>query len=61
MKIKAKISFCGKVSLSMGEIKDVDDAAALDLIKAGLAEEVADEVSEPAKPSAKAKTKGKKD
>ena len=41
MKYKAKVSFSGKVSMHVGEVKDISDAnIAKDLLSAGYIEEV---------------------
>lgn len=49
MKYKAKVNFSGnKVSMSVGEIKEVADDIAKDLLRAGYIEEI--------KPAEKAKT-----
>lgn len=41
MKIKAKISFCGVISMHQGETRDIGDVkTAKDLIAAGYVEEV---------------------
>ena len=49
MKYKARVSFGGKVSMGVGEVKDISDVnIAKDLLKAGYIEEV--------KPAEKAKT-----
>ena len=50
MKIKAKISFCGKLSMGMGEVRDCDDEAVVaDLLRAGYVEEVADKAEKAVK------------
>lgn len=44
MIVKARISFCGVVSMRMGETKDISDASILkDLLNAGYVEEVKEE------------------
>lgn len=55
MNYKAKVSFSGKVSMHVGEVKTITDVnIANDLLKAGYIEEI--------KPAEKAKTvKGKSD
>lgn len=55
MKIKAKVSFCGVLSMGKGEVREYSDEAVLsDLLKAGYIEEVA--AKEPkAEPSTKKK------
>ena len=40
MKIIALTGFAGKESMAMGQVKDIPDPIALDLIKAGYAEKV---------------------
>ena len=41
MKIKAKISFCGALSMGKGEVREYSDEAVLsDLLRAGYVEEV---------------------
>lgn len=40
MKIKAQVNFAGIVTMSIGNEREVDDAVAKDLIKAGYAEDV---------------------
>lgn len=40
MKIKALKSFCGTVTMSIGEVKDVNDDMALNFIGAGYAQPV---------------------
>ena len=42
MKIKALKSFCGTVTMGIGEVKDVDEKTALGLIGVGYAEPVED-------------------
>ena len=49
MKYKARVSFGGKVSMGVGEVKDISDVnIAKDLLKAGYIEEV--KPAEKAKP-----------
>ncbi|MCM1055945.1 MAG: hypothetical protein NC394_10545 [Bacteroides sp.] len=48
MKIKALKSFCGTVTMGIGEIKDVEDGVAFGLIGAGYAE-TAEEKADPDK------------
>ena len=56
MKYKAKVNFSGKVSMYVGEVKDIsDDTIAKDLLRAGYIEEV-----KPAQEKGKA-VKGKSD
>lgn len=59
MKIKAKVSFCGVLSMGAGEIRECTDKEILtDLLRAGYVEEVKDEpVEEPKKPAAPRKKK----
>ena len=53
MMYKALISFCGKVSMTMDEVREISDQSiAKDLLNAGYIEEV--------KPKAETKTKTKK-
>ena len=53
MKYKARVSFGGKVSMVVGEVRDLtDNAIVKDLLKAGYIEEV--------KPAEKAKAKKEK-
>lgn len=42
MKIKALVSFAGAVSMRLGEIKEIGDDTAADLISAGYAEKLPD-------------------
>lgn len=67
MKYKARVSFGGKVSMGVGEVKDISDVnIAKDLLKAGYIEEVKpaekakpkDEIEQPINEEAKP-TKGK--
>lgn len=44
MKIKALKSFCGTVTMSIGEVKDVNDDMALNFIGAGYAQPVEEKV-----------------
>ena len=44
MIVKAKNSFCGVVSMTMGEIRDISDKSIVtDLLKAGYVEEIKEE------------------
>lgn len=44
MKVKARVSFCGVVSMRMGEVKDISDKSILtDLLKAGYIEKIEEE------------------
>lgn len=44
MKVKARVSFCGVVSMRMGEVRDITDKPVLtDLLNAGYIEEVKEE------------------
>lgn len=55
MKIKALKSFCGTVTMGIGDIKDVDESMALGLIGAGYAqpvEEKAETLKETVPPEA---------
>ena len=53
MKVKAKVNFSGnKVSMCVGEIKEVADDIAKDLLRAGYIEEI-----KPAEKAKAAKTK----
>ena len=55
MKVKAKVSFCGVVSMGAGEVGEVADKALFaDLIGAGYVEEIKDkeEAKEPTKKKA---------
>lgn len=45
MKIKAKISICGIVNMKPGEIKDINEATAQDMISAGYAESMEPEIA----------------
>ena len=55
MKIKAKTSFCGALTMSKGETREYSDQAVLaDLLKARYIEEV---VTEPVEKKTKASTK----
>ena len=55
MKVKAKVNFSGnKLSMCVGDVKEVSESIAKDLLRAGYIEEI--------KPAEKAKTvKGKSD
>ena len=56
MKIRAKESFGGIVSLHAGEIADIDKKVAMELVRAGLAEDVeAEKAKNPPKGSKKTK------
>ena len=59
MKIKAKVSFCGVLSMGVGEVRECTDKELLaDLLRAGYVEEVKDEpAEEPKKPAAPRKKK----
>lgn len=60
MKIRAKISFCGVLSMGLGEVRECNDKAVLDdLLRAGYVEEVKDAPAEE-KPKAKPKRAAKK-
>ena len=52
MKIKALTGFCGRISMFGGEIREVEDEIAKDLIRAGHAEPV-EETKEKTKKSSK--------
>lgn len=57
MKIRAKISFCGVLSMGLGEVTECNDKNLLsDLLRAGYIEEVKDEPKEE-KPKAKRTSK----
>ncbi len=44
MIVKAKNSFCGVVSMTMGEVRDISDKSIVtDLLKAGYVEEIKEE------------------
>lgn len=55
MKYKAKITFGGVVSMAEGEVKEVDERTAKELLKAGYIEEI-----KPATKKADTKKKGAK-
>lgn len=62
MKVKALVSFAGAISMGAGEIRDIDEADARDLLRAGyIVEDKADKAQEaeivvkPASTKAKAK------
>jgi hypothetical protein len=56
MKIKAKVSFCGVLSMGKGEVREYSDEAVLsDLLKAGYIEEVVAKETTKAEPSTKKK------
>lgn len=62
MKVKALVSFAGAISMGAGEIRDIDEADARDLLRAGyIVEDKADKAQEAeivVKPvSSKAKAK----
>lgn len=50
MKIKAKVSFAGIVTMGVGEVREVDSEIANDLLRAGYVEKV---VEKPAKDTKK--------
>ena len=61
MKYKAKVNFSGnKISMCVGEVKEVADDIAKDLLRAGYIEKVDPAVKGEAKTEAKAETKTKK-
>lgn len=44
MKVKAVVSFCGKISMKIGEVKEIKDEKILnDLLNAKYVEEIAEE------------------
>lgn len=62
MKVKALVGFAGAVSMAAGEIRDIDEAIARDLLHAGYVVEdkvdkaiEAEVVKKPVSPKAKAK------
>ena len=56
MKVKAKVSFSGIISMGKGQVKDIADEAIIkDLLKAGYVEEVKDPAKEEQEPKTKAK------
>lgn len=57
MKIKALISFAGLETMTAGEVKDVEEKTAKDLINGGLVEAVADAKKAPAPKTTKAAPK----
>lgn len=61
MKVKALVGFAGAVSMAAGETKELDEAIARDLLRAGyIVEDVADKAQEAeivVKPASKAKSK----
>lgn len=61
MKVKALVSFAGAVSMYAGEIREIDDTIARDLLHAGyVVEDKADKAQEAeivVKPTSKAKSK----
>lgn len=53
MKIKAKVSFCGVLSMGKGEIREYGNETVLsDLLRAGYIEEVVTETEKPAEKAA---------
>lgn len=55
MKVKAKVSFCGSVTMGLGEVREIQDEDILKgLLKAGYVEEVAEKIKEAEKPKKKA-------
>lgn len=63
MKIKAKVSFSGVLSMGLGEVRECDDKELLeDLLQAGYIEEVTDRSAEETeeKPKSKARRSPKK-
>ena len=59
MKIKAKVSFCGVLSMGKGEVREYSDQAVIsDLLRAGYVEEVK-EAPAPVKEEKAAPAKGK--
>lgn len=61
MKVKALISFGGKISMSVGQVKDIkDEAVYKDLLCAGYIEPYAQEAEIVEKPVEKPKTTPKK-
>ena len=61
MKVKALVGFAGAVSMAAGETRELDEAIARDLLRAGyIVEDVADKAQEAeivVKPVSKAKSK----
>lgn len=61
MKVKALVGFAGAVSMAAGETRELDEAIARDLLRAGyIVEDVADKALEAeivVKPTSKAKSK----
>lgn len=62
MKVKAKVSFSGIVSMGLGEVREIDDEEVLrDLLRAGYVEEAegktskAEKADKPDKPKKKVK------
>ena len=55
MKVRAIVSFCGEVSMHKGEVRDIPDLPAAQLLKAGYVV-----VMNPAKPKPARKRKEKK-
>lgn len=64
MRVKALVSFAGAISMGAGEIRDIDDVAARDLLSAGyIIEDKADKAQEAeivVKPVSTKKAKAKK-
>lgn len=57
MKIKALKNFCGKITMSVGDIRECSDEDTLaDLIRAGYVESVEEKASESADTAAEKKT-----
>ena len=61
MKVKALVGFAGAVSMAAGETREIDEAIARDLLRAGyIVEDIADKAKEAeivVKPASKAKSK----
>lgn len=54
MKYRAKVNFCGKISMSSGEIRDIaDKRLAAQLLESGYIEAAEKEATRPAKSGAK--------
>ena len=61
MKVKAKVGFSGAISMSIGQVGEIEDKALLsDLLQAGYVEEVKEVKDEKTAPKKAVKSRGTK-
>ena len=61
MKVKAKVGFSGAISMSIGQIREIEDKTLLsDLLQAGYVEEVKEVKDEKTAPKKVVKSRGTK-